>query len=85
MCTSYEFVYILPTDHPGRYLQAPSKELLENVKVVHSPEEAAQDAHAIAVLTEWDEFKAYDYKKVCVFEWGVCHGNVWECMVVCPA
>ncbi len=26
--------------------------------------EAAKDAHAICVLTEWDEFKAYDYQKV---------------------
>lgn len=26
--------------------------------------EAAKDAHAICVLTEWDEFKSYDYQKV---------------------
>ena len=26
--------------------------------------EAAKDAHAICVLTEWDEFKQYDYQKV---------------------
>jgi hypothetical protein len=26
--------------------------------------EAAKDAHAIAILTEWDEFKEYDYQKV---------------------
>lgn len=26
--------------------------------------EAAKDAHAICVLTEWDEFKTYDYQKV---------------------
>merc|ERR1711878_1825 len=26
-----------------------------------SPEEAAQDAHAIVVLTEWDVFKTYNY------------------------
>ena len=26
--------------------------------------EAAKDAHAICVMTEWDEFKAYDYQKV---------------------
>jgi UDPglucose 6-dehydrogenase len=28
-----------------------------------SPEEAVADAHAIVVLTEWDEFKTYDYHK----------------------
>lgn len=28
-----------------------------------SPEEACEGAHAIVVLTEWDEFKTYDYKK----------------------
>jgi len=30
---------------------------------VASPEEAVQGAHAIVVLTEWDEFKKYDYSK----------------------
>lgn len=34
------------------------------VKVVNSPKEACKDAHAIAVLTEWDEFKKLDWKKV---------------------
>ena len=29
----------------------------------HSPEEAVLDSHAIVVLTEWDCFKSYDYKK----------------------
>jgi len=28
-----------------------------------TPEEAVQDAHAIVVLTEWDCFKAFDYKQ----------------------
>uniref|UniRef100_K3WCW2 UDP-glucose 6-dehydrogenase n=1 Tax=Globisporangium ultimum (strain ATCC 200006 / CBS 805.95 / DAOM BR144) TaxID=431595 RepID=K3WCW2_GLOUD len=30
----------------------------------HDPYEAAKDAHAIAALTEWDEFKTLDYAKV---------------------
>ena len=34
------------------------------VKVVHDPYEACSKAHAIAVLTEWDEFKEYDWKKI---------------------
>lgn len=28
------------------------------------PYQACQDAHAIAVLTEWDEFKTYDWQKL---------------------
>jgi UDPglucose 6-dehydrogenase len=35
------------------------------VKVVNDPYEAMNDAHAIAILTEWDEFKTYDWQKVC--------------------
>lgn len=31
------------------------------VKVVQDPYEALRDAHALAVLTEWDEFKTYDW------------------------
>ncbi|GAA4778582.1 hypothetical protein GCM10023231_01450 [Olivibacter ginsenosidimutans] len=26
--------------------------------------EACRDAHAIAVLTEWDEFKGYDWQRI---------------------
>ncbi len=34
------------------------------LKVVHDPIEASLDAHAIAILTEWDEFKTYDWKAI---------------------
>lgn len=34
------------------------------VKVVDSPYEAVSDAHAIAVLTEWEEFRGYDWVKI---------------------
>lgn len=34
------------------------------VKIVNDPYEAMKDSHAIAILTEWDEFKEYDWKKV---------------------
>lgn len=34
------------------------------VTVVEDPYEACKDAHAIAVLTEWDEFKDYDWQKI---------------------
>jgi UDPglucose 6-dehydrogenase len=29
-----------------------------------NPYEACQNAHAIAILTEWDEFKTYDWEKI---------------------
>jgi len=32
--------------------------------VVNDPYLALQGAHAVAVLTEWDEFKEYDWSKV---------------------
>ncbi|MDE3743507.1 nucleotide sugar dehydrogenase [Maribacter polysaccharolyticus] len=34
------------------------------LKVVSDPMEAVEDAHAIAILTEWDEFKTYDWKSI---------------------
>ncbi|MGV3762300.1 nucleotide sugar dehydrogenase [Parapedobacter sp.] len=34
------------------------------VEVVTDPYDAADRAHAIAVLTEWDEFKAYDWHRI---------------------
>src|SRR5690606_12593166 len=34
------------------------------LSVTKDPIEAAEDAHAIAILTEWDEFKSYDWKHI---------------------
>ncbi len=34
------------------------------VKVVSDPYETLQGAHALAVLTEWDEFKNFDWKRI---------------------
>jgi len=34
------------------------------VTVYKDPYEAAKDSHAIVIMTEWDEFKTYDYKKL---------------------
>lgn len=34
------------------------------VAVEVNPYEACQDAHAIAILTEWDEFKEYDWQRI---------------------
>jgi len=34
------------------------------VKVVNDPYEACKEAHAVAILTEWDEFKTYDWQTI---------------------
>lgn len=36
----------------------------ELVKVFEDPYRACENAHAIAVLTEWDEFKDYDWQRI---------------------
>ncbi|WP_067149379.1 nucleotide sugar dehydrogenase [Pseudotamlana agarivorans] len=38
-----------------------NKQLLTST---NSPYEAIDDAHAIAIMTEWDEFKSYDWEKI---------------------
>jgi len=34
------------------------------VKVMNDPYEACNQSHAVAVLTEWDEFKTYDWQRI---------------------
>ena len=44
-----------------------SRSIEENrdlVEVSNSPYEAVENAHAVAILTEWDEFVTYDWSKV---------------------
>ncbi len=41
-----------------------SEEIRRRVKIVGSAQEAGKDAHAIAILTEWDEFKKIDWKSI---------------------
>ncbi|WP_276091066.1 UDP-glucose 6-dehydrogenase [Pedobacter sp. JY14-1] len=41
-----------------------AEENKENVAVFSDPYEACKDAHAIAVLTEWDEFRDYDWQRI---------------------
>ena len=36
----------------------------EQLKPVNNPYTACEDAHAVAVLTEWDEFKDYDWQRI---------------------
>ena len=40
------------------------EEIRERVKIVRSAREASKDAHAIAILTEWDEFKNLDWHAI---------------------
>jgi UDPglucose 6-dehydrogenase len=47
------------------YLKTRSKETNEkHLDIVSDPYEACKGAHAIAILTEWDEFKEYDWQKI---------------------
>ena len=34
------------------------------VKVENDPYKACKDSHAVAILTEWDEFKSYDWQRI---------------------
>ena len=40
------------------------EEMLNNLVVHNDPYMAMHEAHAVAILTEWDEFKTYDWKRV---------------------
>jgi UDPglucose 6-dehydrogenase len=47
------------------YLESRSPENNESGVEIHSdPYEACKETHAICILTEWDEFKSYDWKKI---------------------
>ncbi|RKD90768.1 UDP-glucose 6-dehydrogenase [Mangrovibacterium diazotrophicum] len=46
------------------YEEITSEEIKKLVVVHTDPYSAMEKAHAIAVLTEWDEFKTYDWQKV---------------------
>ena len=48
-------------DYLGTRTPEENRKLL---KVVSSPMDAVQDAHAIAILTEWDEFKTYEWESI---------------------
>jgi UDPglucose 6-dehydrogenase len=47
------------------YLKSRSlEEINKGVTVFDDPYEVCKGAHAIAILTEWDEFKDYDWKRI---------------------
>ncbi|GAB4817058.1 hypothetical protein N2152v2_004104 [Parachlorella kessleri] len=48
-------------DHPYAKAAPMAK---DDIAIAKDPLEAAKDSHAICVLTEWDEFKQYDYQKI---------------------
>ena len=48
-------------DHLNSRSTEENRALLE---VQNDPYEASENAHAIAVLTEWDEFKSYDWERI---------------------
>jgi UDPglucose 6-dehydrogenase len=41
-----------------------AEENKQGIEFLNDPYNACKDAHAIAVLTEWDEFKTYDWQKI---------------------
>jgi len=42
----------------------PQEENKKRVTLVDDPYKAVENAHAIAILTEWDEFKEYDWNRI---------------------
>ncbi|GAA4903422.1 nucleotide sugar dehydrogenase [Mucilaginibacter defluvii] len=48
-------------DYLGTRSPEKNKQLVTNFT---DPYEACKDAHAIAILTEWDEFKTYDWQRI---------------------
>ncbi|GLT54848.1 hypothetical protein SLA2020_280120 [Shorea laevis] len=50
-------------DHPI-HLQPMSPTTVKQVSVVWDAYEATKDAHGVCIMTEWDEFKTLDYKRI---------------------
>ena len=40
------------------------KENSDLVETFEEPYKALKDTHAVAIMTEWDEFKTYDWQKI---------------------
>jgi UDPglucose 6-dehydrogenase len=52
------------TDNNGQISEVDRQMIENNVEVVNDCYEASREAHAVAVLTEWDEFKELDFEKI---------------------
>ena len=58
-----ELIYLMTSQYGT--LSEKHRQLIDNnIEIASSAEAAATGAHAIAVLTEWDEFKAVDFEAV---------------------
>ena len=51
-------------DHNGEISTVDQQLIEQNVTIARDCYEAADEAHAIALLTEWDEFKQLDFKRI---------------------
>ena len=51
-------------DRSGDLAERERSAIRDGVEICDSPVEAAENAHAIAVLTEWDEFRTLDYEAI---------------------
>lgn len=36
----------------------------DQVTLYHDPYEACRGSHCVMIITEWDEFKTYDYQRI---------------------
>lgn len=52
------------SDITSLYSTDEPEKVLKRVEIHSDPYEAARDAHALIVCTEWEEFKALDFKKI---------------------
>ena len=55
----------MPRDQVSRDLSGPDESRFSRlVTITDSPYDACAGAHAIAVLTDWQEFKSLDFKRI---------------------
>jgi UDPglucose 6-dehydrogenase len=52
-------------DDLGSVARAPDGSVSPQVNIVDDVYAACEGAHAIAILTEWDEFKSLDFERIC--------------------
>lgn len=51
-------------ENHSELISGPDSSIFQSVFVHTEPYAAMREAHAIAILTEWDEFKTYDWQKI---------------------
>jgi UDPglucose 6-dehydrogenase len=62
--TASQVRYDLTDSHTGQSHLVTAEAVAKQVKHVDTAVAACDGAHAVAVLTEWDEFKTMDWKKI---------------------